>query len=653
MLLSDWVHDFALDRRRQKRLKRTSARLPSWISPGSLLYKRFSGHLADPIVYGRLKWVFGKLNTYWEAGQGWILITVIGILIGLTSSWIEVASSWLSDIKQGVCRLPGPDGSITGWYLNRRFCCWETTYQECTWWHPWFQFSLFNFFVYTVFALLYCSAAYILVQLLAPYAASSGLPEVRTILGGFVIHRFLGIWTGIVKSVAVVLAVASGLTLGKEVPLVHIASCIGNILPRIFKKFHMNEAKKREVLSATVAAGMSVAFGAPLAGVLFSLEEASTYFSQKTLWRSFFCSIVATFTFQLMNPFRTGQLILFETTYDRDWHAWEVFCFAFIGLLGGLYGSAFIRLNKRMALLRQTHPFWTGKKVLWKDWVRWVPPTVEWVKRKLRIILACAQITIPTYLNANEPIVEENRPLSAEAAAAAFSITNRRWWKPPRSILHRCFQEILVVSLITSVLSYGNSFLREDMSSLLAGLLKECPLDTNNPSHISLNNTFIPSATHGPELPIGIGNIVQKFTSPLSFTPDHGAIGEDEDFFGLCYQSSNGAFTVTGLLSALILSAAIRMVLCVISFGLRVPGGVYLPSMVIGACVGRSVGLIVRALVQNAAPFETGSATLVTPGTYALVGSAAFLGGITKLTVTIVVMMFEITGGGALTYIVP
>jgi chloride channel 3/4/5 len=38
-----------------------------------------------------------------------------------------------------------------------------------------------------------------------------------------------------------------------------------------------------------------VAFGAPIGGVLFSLEEVSYYFPLKTLWRSFFCALVAAF----------------------------------------------------------------------------------------------------------------------------------------------------------------------------------------------------------------------------------------------------------------------------------------------------------------------------------------------------------------------
>jgi chloride channel 3/4/5 len=115
---------------------------------------------------------------------------------------------------------------------------------------------------------------------------------------GFVIHGFLGARVLFTKAVGLSLAVASGLTLGKEGPFVHIGSCIGNIISRTASKYENNEgpviyllssfsdnddvvAKRREILSASCAAGVAVAFGAPIGGTLFSLEEVSYFFPPK------------------------------------------------------------------------------------------------------------------------------------------------------------------------------------------------------------------------------------------------------------------------------------------------------------------------------------------------------------------------------------
>ena len=45
-------------------------------------------------------------------------------------------------------------------------------------------------------------------------------------------------------------------------------------------------------------------------GVLFSLEEVSYYFPLKTLWRSFFCALVAAFVLKSINPFNDDRVSL-------------------------------------------------------------------------------------------------------------------------------------------------------------------------------------------------------------------------------------------------------------------------------------------------------------------------------------------------------
>ncbi|KAL7675563.1 hypothetical protein ACOME3_001832 [Neoechinorhynchus agilis] len=99
-------------------------------------------------------------------------------------------------------------------------------------------------------------------------------------------------------------------------------------------------------------------------------------------------------------------------------------------------------------------------------------------------------------------------------------------------------------------------------------------------------------------------------------------------------------------------------VFMVFSINAKVPAGLMIPAMCIGSVSGRLLGTLIEQIVLTYPKlflfkYECGTLdqSCVTPGLYALVGACAFLAGVTKMTVSLVVIMFEITGG--LTYIVP
>lgn len=73
-----------------------------------------------------------------------------------------------------------------------------------------------------------------------------------------------------------------------------------------------------------------------------------------------------------MNPFRTGKLVLFQVTYDRDWHFFEIIFFVILGIFGvgtqlalsgglltrpmqGLYGAFVVKFNLQVAAFRRKH----------------------------------------------------------------------------------------------------------------------------------------------------------------------------------------------------------------------------------------------------------------------------------------------------------
>ena len=70
----------------------------------------------------------------------------------------------------------------------------------------------------------------------------------------------------------------------------------------------------REILTAASAAGVAVAFGSPIGGVLFAIEEMSHNFTNKTMWQSFVCALVATFTLSVS---RTRNKLDRDRTYQR------------------------------------------------------------------------------------------------------------------------------------------------------------------------------------------------------------------------------------------------------------------------------------------------------------------------------------------------
>ena len=159
--------------------------------------------------------------------------------------------------------------------------------------------------------------------------------------------------------------------------------------------------------------------------------------------------------------------------------------------------------------------------------------------------------------------------------------------------------EALVLASLTAAISYMNRFLRLDMTEALEILFRQCD-------------------------------------------------GVESE---LCQTRSQWKMA-----ALLLIATAIRFVLVVLSYGARVPAGIFIPSMAVGATFGRMVGILVKALQTTFPTWSLFSACApnapcITPGTYAVLGAAAALAGVTRITVAVVVIMFELTG--ALTYILP
>lgn len=124
----------------------------------------------------------------------------------------------------------------------------------------------------------------------------------------------------------------------------------------------------------------------------------------------------------------------------------------------------------------------------------------------------------------------------------------------------------------------------------------------------------------------------------------------------MCYANEHSRDNRWHMIFSLAIATILRTLLVIVSFGCKVPAGIFVPSMAIGASFGRMVGIFVQHLHESfpqSAFFAACEPDVpcITPGTYAFLGAGAALSGIMHITVSVVVIMFEITG--ALTYILP
>lgn len=125
--------------------------------------------------------------------------------------------------------------------------------------------------------------------LYAPMAGGSGIPQVKgVILGLYKMKWFRILW---VKIIAGALGIGAGLSLGREGPSIQIGAVAGQGISRFLGRTRMEE---RYLITSGASAGLAAAFNAPLAGMMFALEELHRNFSGAVLLPTMTSAITAT-----------------------------------------------------------------------------------------------------------------------------------------------------------------------------------------------------------------------------------------------------------------------------------------------------------------------------------------------------------------------
>lgn len=373
-------------------------------------------------------------------------------------------------------------------------------------------------------------------------AAGSGIPQIKCYLNGVLVPHVVRMKTLLCKVIGVIFSVAGGLAVGKEGPMIHAGAVVAagvsqgrsktlNKDFRLFQYFR-EDHEKRDFVSGGAAAGVSAAFGAPVGGVLFSLEEGASFWNQSLTWRMFFASMVSTFTLNVLLSIFRGTpldlsnpgLINFGSFEGQTYLSYEIPIFFLMAIAGGLFGALFNAINHHLSLFRL--------KYVKKNWVRVV--------------------------------------------------------------------ESLIVATLSATSAFGLIYFCQDCK------------------------------------PIGAANI----TRPLQFFCEDGeysAMGTlvfntPEESIKSIFHMPEGSFNV----STLGVFAPIYLLLATWTYGLYVPSGLFVPCILTGAAWGRLFGVSLRSV------FPKG--TWGHPGSYALIGAAATLGGVVRMTISLTVILMEATG---------
>ena len=186
-----------------------------------------------------------------------------------------------------------------------------------------------------------------------PMVSGSGIPQVE----GVLLRKLKMSWWKVIigKFFGGILAIGSGLSLGREGPSVQLGAAVGQGFSKIFKRVKLEE---KFLITSGASAGLAAAFNAPLAGVMFALEEVHKNFSPLVLLSSLAAALSADYVssgfFGLKPVFNLKSL----TVIPLKAYLYIIVLGVILGGLGVLFNKSILKtqgLYKRLKFIPQKY----------------------------------------------------------------------------------------------------------------------------------------------------------------------------------------------------------------------------------------------------------------------------------------------------------
>jgi len=188
-----------------------------------------------------------------------------------------------------------------------------------------------------LFGVIGIGIALFLVKKFAPETSGSGVQEIEGALDGIRPLRWKRVLP--VKFIASLFSLGSGLLLGREGPTIQMGANVGKMIKDVFK--HSDE-KTNPLVSAGAAAGLASAFNAPLAGVIFVIEEMHGHF--RYTFFSVAAIMVASGTADFVVRILVGTDPVIKMMVFPSPPLLSIWLFIILGLLFSLVGYIFNKL---------------------------------------------------------------------------------------------------------------------------------------------------------------------------------------------------------------------------------------------------------------------------------------------------------------------